>query len=305
MSHKIDVHLLSCLVALVTEEHVTRAADRMNMSQPAMSNALGRLRDLFGDPLLIRTSNGMIPTDRANELVSELQPALRVIDSMLTSSGPFDPASSNAHFNIMTTDYGALVLLPKLMQLLTTVAPNVSIGMRYARPTELHAALESGECSLVVGFYSGLPEGLFSSAIDSDRIVCISQRHHPRVPDSLSLETYVDGRHAYFAGTDERNVSTVEKLIDKTLDESGFRRSIALRLSSVNVLPHIVAESELFAVMPQKSVDRLVKDLPVDVHPLPFEFPEFKSALLWHERTHRDPAHKWLRETIRSAAKLT
>ncbi|MBO6638211.1 MAG: LysR family transcriptional regulator [Roseitalea sp.] len=303
MSHKVDVHLLSCLDALVAEAHVTRAAERMNMSQPAMSNALGRLRDLFLDPLLVRTPTGMVPTDRAEQIMDALRPALRTIDATLSASGPFKPAEADINFNIMTTDYGALTVLPKLMLKLQSTAPKVRIGIRYSRPAEVREQLEGGDTSLVLGFFRDLPEGLYSSVIQTDTISCLVRRGHATVKGPPTLEQYMRCRHVYFAGAGTQIVSTIEKLVDEQLSQMGLVRNSVLRIANVMVTPHIVAESDLLAVLPKRAAERLTTGLDVDIHPLPFELPDFKIAMIWHERTHRDPAHRWLREGIRDVVR--
>lgn len=301
MSHKVDVHLLACLDALVSEAHVTRAAERMNMSQPAMSNALGRLRDLFTDPLLVRTANGMSPTERAEEIVNDLRPAIRTIDALLTSSGPFVPAQAALTFNIMTSDYGALMVLPNLMANLQREAPKVRIGIRYARPLQMREQLENGDTGVVLGFYQDVQEGLYSSVVHSDYIACIARKGRFGAADEIpTLDAYMSSKHAYFAGAGTDVVSTIERMVDQTLLEQGLRRDIALRIANVMVLPHVVAQSDLLAALPRLGAERLSAGLPISIHPLPIKVPEFKLAMIWHERTHQDPAHKWLRSAIRS-----
>ncbi|SHI01203.1 LysR family transcriptional regulator [Marivita hallyeonensis] len=303
MSHKVDVHLFSCLDALVNEAHVTRAAERMNMSQPAMSNALGRLRDLLGDPLLVRTANGMSPTERAEEIVAMLRPAIRTIDTVLSSTGPFTPADAAVTFNIMTTDYGALTVLPKLMATLEQDAPNIRVGVRQSRPLQMREQLETGDTSIVLGFFQDLPEGLYSSVVHTDTIACIAGENIVPKGDALTQADYGKAKHVYLAGAGPDVVSTIERIVDEQLAGVGVRRDVVLRIANVMVMPHIVAQTDMLAVLPRRAAEQLTSGLPVGVHDLPFETPEFKIAMVWHERTHRDPAHKWLRQTIRKVVR--
>lgn len=305
MSHKIDLHLLSCLDALISEAHVTRAAERMGMSQPAMSNALSRLRDLFADPLLVRTPNGMLPTERAEKIIEAIRPALLTIDAQILGNKAFELARTNATFNIMTTDYGALIVLPKLLKRLATEAPGIKIGIQYSKPHMVREQLENGTTNLVVGFFQELPVGLYSSVIERGEIVCITRRDRFPKGEGLTVEQYRKARHAYFGGADTGVVSTIESLIDRECDVLGFRRTTVVRTVNAMVLPHLVADSDLLAALPRPAAERLSKGLDVDILGLPFLVPEFRMAIVWHDRAHRDPAQKWLRGAVRAAVSST
>jgi len=299
----VDLHLLACFDTLMTERQITRAADRMRMSQSAMSNALGRLRVLFSDPILVRTPRGMIPTSRALELVEAVRSGLRHIDDALTQSGPFDPTTANLTVRIMTTDYAAEMLMPALLGSISQLAPNLRIEIRNMDPSRVREELEEESSHLVIGYFRDLPKHLYSSMIFTERIVCLARHRHPSIKNGISLTDYVGLPHACFAGFSHAGLSTIEKVTDAALADLGVKRVTTFQAGSISVILSVVAETDLIATMPLGVAERPAKRFRLKIVPLPFTVPDVEIALIWHDRTHRDKAHSWIRKVIREIAR--
>jgi len=299
----VDLHLLACFDALMTERQVTRAADRMGMSQSGMSNALGRLRTLFSDPLLVRTPRGMVPTSRALELIEAVRNGLRHIDDAFSQSAPFDPATADLTVRIMTTDYAAEMLMPALLGSISKIGLKLRVEIRNMDPLRVREELEEGSCHLVIGYFQNLPKDLYSSVIFKDRIVCLTRSRHPSIKDEINLNEYVELHHACFAGFSHAGPSTIEKVTDAALADLGFERIVTFQAGSISVILSVVAETDLIATVPLGSVKRAATQFQLRTIALPFAIPDVEVALIWHERTHRDAAHNWVRQAIREAAK--
>lgn len=299
---KIDLHLLRCLDILLAEGSVTRAAERMDMSQPGMSNALGRLREVFGDPLLVRTPRGMEPTERALEVRAAVREALDKIEGAVSGQSGFDPATARLSVTISTTDYASFVLLPDLLRKLEDKAPGLSITVRPPDPSRIREWLEEGAGELVIGFVPDASESLKSSVIYREPLVCIAREGHPKINGALDMTTYLDLRHVIL-GSAFAGLSTMERILDETLEAEGHLRKPGVRIPSALLSPHIVASTDMIATLPARYANRLRQTIPLQVLDLPFETPDLPVALIWHERTHQNTAMVWLREAIRAVAK--
>lgn len=298
---KIDLHLLRCLDVLLAERSVTRAAARMEMSQPGMSNALARLREAFGDPLLVRTPKGMEPTARAEEVRQTVREALHGIESALTGGSGFDPATASLNITIATTDYAAFVLFPGVLNRLEREAPGITITLRPPDPAHIREWLEEGAGELAIGFAPSLPDSLNTSTIYRDRLVCVARQDHPAIGDTVSRDTYGASRHVIF-GSAFTGLSTLEIVLDDMLEHEGIVRQPGTRIPSALLSPHIVAATDMIATLPVRFVERFTDTLPLRAFELPFDAPEFPIAMIWHERTRQNEAMAWLREVIRQVA---
>jgi len=298
---KIDFHLLRCLDVLLTERSVTRAAERMNMSQPGMSNVLSRLREAFGDPLLVRTPKGMEPTARAEDVWPTVREALDGIERALTGGSEFDPATASLNVTIATTDYAGFVLFPKIMQRLEQEARGITITIRPPDPTHIREWLEEGAGEIAIGFVPTAAETLKTTTIYRDRLVCVARRGHPAIAGDISLDAYTVARHVIF-GSAFTGISTLELFLDEWLETEGIVRQAGMRVPSALLSPHIIAETDMIATLPAGFVGRFRDTLPLQIMELPFTAPEMSVGMFWHERTHKNPAMVWLRELIRNAA---
>lgn len=294
-------HLLY-LEALVEERHVTRAANRMGIGQPAMSAALARLRRVFGDPLLVKTSAGMEPTPRALEAVRRIRDMAGLLQGRGTAAAGFDPATSRARFRIMASDGISRVLLPELMERAGRLAPGMEFTVIPGDVRRLADYLRDGDFDLALAFVRKPPAALRQTLLYPQRLVCIARKGHPVVRGKLTLDRFVSQAHVAW-GAPPVPQATMEVLVDEVLEQLGQTRRIALRVSSITLLPGVVARSDLLAVVPERLARHSVDTLPLQVLELPFEIPSTDVTMLWHERLHNDPAHQWLRRTLQDVAR--
>ncbi|MGK3962918.1 LysR family transcriptional regulator [Sorangium sp. So ce118] len=297
----LDLNLLVVLDALLAERHVTRAAARLGMTQPACSHALGRLRRALGDPLLVRGARGaMLPTPRAEALAPALRAALRGLASAIRGEPRFDPATARRTFRIATGDYAELVLLPPLLSLLASAAPSVDVWMMPLALTRdgVVAQLTSGAVDVVIGPpRRGWPDDLYVRPLFEERFRCVVRRDHPAARGRLTLDRYCALSHLLVAPR-----GTPGSLVDDALAALGRGRRIAATVPHFLVAPHVIAATDLMATLGGRIVDATAAPLGLAALPPPLELASFSFAMIWHERTHHDPAHRWLRDQVARAA---
>jgi DNA-binding transcriptional LysR family regulator len=298
----LDLNLLVALRALLAERHVTRAAERIGLSQPAMSHALKRLRDLLGDPLLVRTSSGMLPTARAQAMAAPLERALEDIGRVLASPAPFEPRLSKQKFRIATNDYIELVLLPRLLARIWSEGPGIDIRIvnLASRASE---DVATGRIDLGIGVIGQFgeptpPQGIRSQRILSDRFVCIVREEHPLSKKRLSLDDFVALPHALVAPRGESG-----SVVDTALARVGKKRRVAVEVPHFLVAPHVVRETDVMLTLAERVAKELGPLLGLRQLQPPIELPGFTMSMVWHERQHVEPAHVWLRSMIASVAK--
>lgn len=298
----LDMNLLVALRALLAERHVTRAAARVGLSQPAMSHALARLRELLGDPLLVRTPSGMQPTPRAEAMTAPLQRALEDIGRVLASPAPFVPRLATRKFRIATNDYMELVVLPRLLARLWKEAPNVDVRV-VNLTARANDELAEGRLDLALGVVdrSGqvdAPQGIRSQRLVSDGFVCVVREGHPVVKRRLSLDDFVALPHALVAPRGEPG-----SIVDSALERIGKKRRVAVEVPHFLVAPHVVRETDVVLTLAARVAKSLAPLLGLRQLPPPVELPGFSMSMLWHERQHVDPAHVWLRGLMAAVAK--
>lgn len=302
-SPNIDLKLLQSLVALVTERSVTRAAERMGVSQPRMSNVLARLRHLFADPLLVRTGSGMIPTERATQIAATLREGLAQVDSALASQRPFDPAKGeDIRFVLAMSDYVSTLMMAPLMRLLAETAPNVRIVVKMTDPARVQTWLETRECDLAFGLFMHLGESLRASPLLADTGCCIVRNDHPVLESGLSAAAFAAAAHAVMGG-EPAPVSTLEQMVEHACADLGFTRRVAVRAPSLVLIADMVAQTDLVATVPRRLGLKFEEDIGVRHLPLPLTLPPINVTMVWHEQTHRHPAQVWLRQQIRAVVR--
>ncbi|MDX3904588.1 MAG: LysR family transcriptional regulator [Pigmentiphaga sp.] len=296
----IDLNLLVAFDAMMQERNVTRAGQRVGLSQPSMSHALTRLRQLCGDPLFVRVKSGMEPTPFALRIGPSVRAGLAVLQAGLEEAVAFDPARSERTFQILLSDLGEVVYLPRLMRHLKQVAPGIGLRILQLPRERYREALESGDADLAVGFLPGLAAGFYQQRLFSDYHVCLVRADHPRIGATLNLQQFTEESHIMIEPAGSRysraalHCSTTT-LIEQYLEKLGLRRHIALRVPHFTIVPDILAATELLVVIPS-TVARLMMPLRhVKTLPLPFEAPEFEVKQFWHERSHQDDGTRWLR----------
>ena len=299
----LDLNLLLVLDALLTERHVTRAGRRIGLTQSATSRALARLREHFAVPLLIRDGNALLPTTRAEQLFEPLALALAGLAEALSDPTPFDPKTARLTFSIAAADYGQFVALPPLVAHLQTIAPGVDLVVKDLGATKVADALAEGHIDLALAPRPGsarlarrgtevFDEGahLYRRHLFDERFVCLVRRDHPRVKKRLTLETFVALPHAFIAPR-----GTPGGIVDDALGALGLERHVAVMLQSFLVAPWLIARTDLIITLAERLANALSTTLPLRVLPPPLTLPPFAIEAIWHERRHRDPAHRWLR----------
>jgi DNA-binding transcriptional LysR family regulator len=294
----IDFNLLVALEALLAERNVTRAARRLGVTQPAMSNALRRLRVLLDDPVFVRTSEGMTPTARALAIGPAVADALNGIRAALSATG-FDPQRSTARFTVATLDYLEALYFPRLIDKLAAAGPAIHLRVRrlpaiYELPQQ---QLESGAIDCAVGPFPQpmTPQsGLLSRVLIDEDWVCVGRRGHPAFRRRLTLKTYAGLRHLGISYPEPGGGSG---MIDRLLAAHGLTRTCAAFVPHFLTLPFHVAQSDCVATLPRPLARLFARALPLQIVDAPLPKPSGIS-LVWHSRVDGDPAQRWLREMI-------
>lgn len=296
-----DLNLLVALDALVAEGNVTRAAERVGLTQPAMSHALARLRKLFGDPLLVRTPQGMLPTPRALDLVVPIRRALGDIDGALRQQPAFDPRAATRIFTLACVDFGSLVIVPPLLARLRVDAPGVDLLVRPLRSDEIERQLAEGQVDLAIGVVHGEEEAwMVRQRLFEDRFVCVVRADHPTVRGALTIEQFVALDHALISPRGRQG-----GFVDRALAAQGRRRRVVLTIPHFLAAPIVVAGSDLILTVPERIARAFAKMLPLRIVEPPLAVEGFDVIQYWHERQARDPAHVWLRGLVAEVGRAT
>ncbi|WP_095160046.1 LysR family transcriptional regulator [Pseudomonas sp. Irchel 3E13] len=295
---RIDLNLLLTLHALLAEQHVSRAALRLHRSQPAVSHALAQLREIFADPLLVRRGGRLQPTARALELTQPLQDALQQLDGLLSSPG-FDPTRARRSFRLAMSDYGARVVLPRLMRGLREDAPEVDLVVTQGSREAMLSQLFDGEIDLALGVFPTLAAPLRAETLFEERFACLADRDSLPARGGLTLPQWLARPHVLVAvrpGADNE--------IDLALAALGEQRRVALALPHWTAATEVIAGTDLLLTVARRSLaGRLsLSGLRCFEPPLPIRAFNFQQA--WHERREGDAAHRWLRGRVMQACQL-
>ena len=285
-----DLNLLTIFEALLHERRVSAAATRLGLSQPAVSNALRRLRALTSDELFIRTANGMQPTPYAEALAEPVVTALAVVRDALNRGQRFSPNESTRNFVISLQDIGEIYFLPALIAHLGEVAPGVTISTVRNLARDLSDELAAGRVDLAIGHLPDLKTEMFQRRLFRQRYVCLYRRGHPLEASALTLSAYEAAEHVMViaAGTGHGQV-------DRQLDNAGVKRRIKLRVPHFVAVGQILQSTDLIATVPEKLAERLRGPFKLTSSAHPVKLPAININMLWHARYHRDPANQWLR----------
>ncbi|WP_334190018.1 LysR family transcriptional regulator [Noviherbaspirillum sp.] len=298
----LDLNLLVALDALLAERHVTRAAERVSMSQPAMSRALGRLRDTFHDPLLVRAGSEMVVTARGLVLAHQVGRVLEEVRNMLTDES-FEPSVYSGRFKLLTVDYASLTSLPSMLEALLAEAPQMRMDVEDAGD-DWPERLQAGEADLVLGVIADAPAGIYQRAVLDDRFACIMRREHPLAGHPMDLDSFLAQRHVLISSPG-RDRSAVDSALERLGKPP---RNIALRLPHFMASTAIVAATDLIMTLPLRIAAYMARHEALEVREPPVELEAFTLRLLWHRRCHDEPAHRWMREcgatAIQNAARL-
>lgn len=294
-----DLNLLVSLEALIDERNVTRAAARLNISQPALSAQLARLRHLFNDPLLVpaRSGRGMIPTERALEIRPPLRVALGELERLIKCPRGFDPKTVDRTFAIAATDNATVILGIDFIERMQDVAgPGLRTSFRTPNPELSGDLLERGEVDLVIGSMRTVPRGMKTQKLFDDRYLMAQRKGHPRGKRPLTLQSYCGLSHILVSTTG----GSFQGDIDLQLEKIGRRRGVVLSLHQFNLVPLFLKSSDYVATLPARFVARYADQL--DLFDLPFKAEGYRLLAAWHPRNHTDPGHLWLRNELYNVA---
>lgn len=286
-----DLNLLPVLQVLLEERNVTRAAMRLNLTQPAISRSLARLRQLFDDPLFTRTPKGLAPTPRAEQLSKQLRPLLNEL-SQLIEPPQFIPAETQRSFRVATTDYGTQVLLPTVLKRIRQEAPNVDLEIiPWHEP--LLAQLDQADIDIALCTLTQAPAGIHGRGLGNDRFVCVLRNGHPLIEKGLDLTGYTQQPHALITMG-----GAPKGAIDYLLEAQGLTRRIAVRVPHFVAALALVAESDLLLTIPYGLAKSCGTLYPLTLLPFPMPQQDFTYSMVWHERHLKDPAHLWFRHLL-------
>lgn len=291
-----DLNLLLLLEALLTECHVSRAAEKMYLSQSAMSHALNRLREHLNDPVLVRTANGLKPTPRAERMLPEIREALSLIEHSLTPDTPFDPQLSERHFRIGSTDYFEATVLPELIAELQTSAPRISIEIEVIDQNSSWEKLANQQLDLIVGMEQSLsvPGPLIQQLWHSEPQVCLAGEQNEQIRDSLTLAQYLQQKHIVFTDL----TGQTETATDRWLRELKHSRNTIARTVNYMAAARAAAMTDAIITLPQHMANLFCTMLPLKLITPPEGLPDVVMTMIHYPLYSQDPGLQWLREKI-------
>jgi DNA-binding transcriptional LysR family regulator len=295
---KYDLNLLPVFVALMEERNVTRAAERLGMTQPALSNALARLRDTLKDPLFIRERYGMKPTQMAQELAPAISAALAGIDDVIRGQQEFDPASATRLFTIAPNSYVEFVLMPAVVARLRERADGIKFRLTPFGNDLVETGAMSGATDMVIGRMVDPPDNLVVQHLMDDGLACVVRRDHPDVQGSLSSEQYERLKHVNVLPPGRMRAGLFQ-----ALGQRGLKRDVAVSVTHFLAVPEMIAVTDYCATLPRLICRRLAEDPRLKVLPAPVDLGTFPVEMAWHVRYRHDPAHRWLRALIVEVAR--
>jgi DNA-binding transcriptional LysR family regulator len=289
----VDLNLVRVFDAVLRRRSVTGAGAELGLSQAGVSNALGRLRRLFGDPLFVRTPRGMDPTPYAKSIAESLRRALGLIETTLAGHAEFDAASTERTFRFHMSDIGEMVFLPPLLEHVHRHAPGVRIETRATPQEEIEGALALGELDLAVGFLPGLQPPIRSALLFPDRYVCMMRADHPRIGKTFPRRLFLEASHALVA-----SIGAGHRVVEETLLAHGLNRRIALRVPHFMVVPMILERTDLVVTVPSRVARVFERMGRFKTLTPPVAIPPADVRVHWHERFDRDPGNRWLRGLV-------
>jgi DNA-binding transcriptional LysR family regulator len=289
----LDLNLLVVFNQLLLDRSVSVAADKLGLTQPAISNALKRLRTVLNDELFLRTSRGMEPTPYALHLAEPVVYALNTLQSALIHRDSFDPASSQRTFNLAMTDIGEIYFMPPLMEALAKRAPGIRINTVRPHRGNLKEDMESGTVDLAVGPLPDLQTSFFQRRLFRHRYVCMFRKGHPTAKSPMSLQQFTELEHV---GVVPENTGHTD--VDGLLDKAGIKRLIRLKVPHFIAVGAILQSTNLIATVPQRFAERVQDAFGLETSPHPARLPDIAINLFWHAKFNRDPASLWLRQLL-------
>lgn len=289
---RIDLNLLLVFDALMQEQNLSRAAERLNMSQPATSNALARLRETLDEPLFTRTARGMVPTTQAHALYEPVRQALHLLQIGLGPQGEFDLGTQQT-FKLSMNDYGQFRVLPRLLGRVAELAPKVSISVFPDNADTLASRLANGELDLALDYLYVDDPDLRYQPLVSEELVVIGRAGHPAFAGGLTVASYQASQHISIHTRAGRGSP-----LEIVLGSAKVRRDVQAYVPNYLIIPAIVANSDLLGTIPRRLAEHALKTLALQMDTFPIETPEIRVSMIWHRHQDLSPGLRWLRDLI-------
>ena len=290
---RVDLNLFVIFDAIYREGNLTRASEQLNLSQPAVSHALARLRERFNDPLFERSGKGMAPTPLAKAIIGRVRAALQDLESTLTEGLAFDPRLATRIFTMASRDVMEAAALPKLMQRLQTSAPQVQLrSLRVARK-DMESALASGQIDFAADVLLPVSDQIRHQALGSETLVVVMRQGHPLASNRLNLDDYVNSRHILVSSRTEG-----QGVEDFALTRLGKVRQVTLRCQNYYAAVQVVANTDLLLTLPRTYAEQMQVQTGHIIQPLPLPLEPLEIHLYWHVKSTRDPAVMWMKEQM-------
>lgn len=290
---RIDLNLLVVLAAIADEGGVSRAAEKLNLTQPAVSHALARLRQTMGDPLFVRDGRKLAPTALTRRLIEPLRRSLQGLEALIDKGAGFDPRRSEAAFTLAMRDPFEVLILPPLMRRLARQAPHVDLRCVQVRRRSLEAGLADGTLDVAFDVPLPLSEQVHRQKVGSDRFVVVARKGHPQIRPGFTLATYLQQHHVMV--TSRRRGPAAE---DIELGQRSLRRHVRLRCRNYLAAFRVVSQTDLVLTMPERYAALLAGNMALRTFKMPVKMPALELYLYWHDRVHDDTANRWLRQQL-------
>lgn len=289
----LDLNLLVVFNQLLLDRRVSTAANNLGLTQPAVSNALKRLRLTLQDELFVRTYRGMEPTPYAEQLAESVALAMHTLHDALNRQDSFDPKTSERTFTLAMTDIGEIYFTPRLMDALARQVPKCVISTVRENPMSLSEDLQNGTVDLAVGLLPHLQAGFFQRRLFHHRYVCMCRKDHPATREPLTLERFCAYGHVRVI-----SANTGHGEVDTFMAREGIERSVRLVVPHFVAVGHILQRTDLLATVPERFAACCEEPFGLTSLPHPVALPEIAINLFWHARYHKDPANRWLRQLM-------
>lgn len=290
---KYDLNLLPVLLVMMEERNVTRAAERLGITQPALSNALNRLRDTLNDPLFIRERYGMRPTPKAEQLAQVVSVALSSIDNVILGQQDFDPLQATRLFTLAPNSYVEFIMMPAIVARLRVCAPGIRLRLTSFGNDVTETGVISGNTDMVLGRIVDPPDNLVVQHLMNEGLACVVRADHPLVGDTLSADLYEQLRHVNVLPPGRMRAGLYQ-----ALEQRGLRRQVAVSVTHFLAVPEMIAVTDYCATLPRLICQHLSRDTRLRIVPAPVDLGTFPVEMGWHARYRDDPAHRWFRSLM-------
>jgi len=294
------MNLLPVFLALMEERNVTRAAERLGITQPSLSNALSRLRDMLQDPLFIRERYGMQPTEKAEALAPGIAAAVAHLDELVLGQQGFDPTKAQRQFTLAPTSYVEFVLIPRIVVRLREQAPGISLRLVPFGADLTETGVTSGATAMVLGRIVDPPDNLVVQSLMEDGLACVVRADHPQINKRISKQQYEQLRHVTVLPPGRLRAGLFQ-----ALQRQGLKRDVAVSVTHFLAIPELIAATDYCATLPKLICQHLARDPRLKVLATPLDLGTFPVEMAWHVRYRHDPAHQWLRGLVEEVARET